>query len=249
MIKILIDADMFAYISAASVEREIDWGNGIWTLHADVEEAKAVMLDKLDYAVESALRHLKYSGQFEVIFCLSDSENFRKKILPSYKANRIGKRKPCCYKGLVEYIKENFTTYQRDTLEADDCIGILATIKQNKGKAVIISGDKDFKSIPAYVYNFLSNEFVNVSEADADRWFLTQCLTGDTADNYTGLPKCGKVGAARILDKDCSWDAVVEAYTKQGFTKNDALIQARVARILRATDYDFKRKQVKLWDY
>lgn len=247
MIKILIDADMFAYISSSSVEREIDWGNDVWTLHADLGEAKAVMQDKLNYAIESALRHLKYSGEFEVIFCLTDADNFRKHILSSYKANRIGKRKPVCYRGLIEYIKENFTTYQKEGLEADDCIGILATMKKNKGHTIIISGDKDFKSVPSYVYNFLNDEFTDVSDEEADKWFYMQVLMGDTADNYKGLPKCGKVGAERILAKECSWDAVVKAFEEKGFTKEDALLQARVSRILRASDYDFKNKKVKLW--
>lgn len=244
---ILIDADMFAFVSCSSVEREIDWGNDVWTLHADLGEAIAVMSDKLNYAIESALRHLKYDGEFEVVFCLSDDKNFRKKILPMYKANRVGKRKPVCYKGVVKYIKENFKTYQKEGLEADDCIGILATMKANKGKAVIISGDKDFKSIPAYVYNFLSEEFVNVSEEEADKWFFMQVLMGDTADNYKGCPSVGKVTAQKILDADNSWNAVVETFKSKGLDEEEALRQARVARILRASDYDFKNKKVKLW--
>lgn len=33
-----------------------------------------------------------------------------------------------------------------------------------------------------------------------------------------------------------------------GMTKEDALLNARMARILRAEDYDFKKKEVKLWN-
>ena len=99
MIKILIDADMFAFIACSSAEKEIDWGNDVWTLHADLGEAKANFISKLEYAIESAFQKMQYTGDFEVIFCLSDVNNFRKKILPTYKANRIGKRKPVCYRG------------------------------------------------------------------------------------------------------------------------------------------------------
>jgi DNA polymerase-1 len=39
----------------------------------------------------------------------------------------------------------------------------------------------------------------------------------------------------------------VEAYAKKNLTADDALVQARVARILRHTDYNFKTKEPILW--
>ena len=32
-----------------------------------------------------------------------------------------------------------------------------------------------------------------------------------------------------------------------GFTEEEALLNARMARILRKSDYDFKNKEVRLW--
>ena len=66
MLKLLIDADMFVFISCSACEREIDWGNDVWTLHVDFEEAKATFIDKLNYAIVSTLEKMKYSGDFEV---------------------------------------------------------------------------------------------------------------------------------------------------------------------------------------
>jgi hypothetical protein len=43
------------------------------------------------------------------------------------------------------------------------------------------------------------------------------------------------------------WEAVVAAFEKAKLTEADALVQAQVARICRASDYDFKTKKVKLW--
>ena len=43
------------------------------------------------------------------------------------------------------------------------------------------------------------------------------------------------------------WDAVVARFEKAGLTEADALVQARVARILRASDFDFNTKKVILW--
>lgn len=43
------------------------------------------------------------------------------------------------------------------------------------------------------------------------------------------------------------WKLVVETYKSKGFTEEDALRNARMARILRAEDYDFNNKEIKLW--
>ena len=247
MLKILIDADMFAFQACSSVEKEVDWGNGICTLHADIADAKVRFMENLDYSIEQALKALKHDGDFETIFCFSDSANFRKTILPTYKANRNGKRKPLCYHKLVEWVKENYETCQKPSLEADDCIGILSTLKKNKGDVVILSGDKDMKCLPAKFYDFIRDELSETTQEQADYWHLYQTLIGDTTDGYSGCPKVGKVNATRLLDASPTWETVVKAYEKQGLTEDDALEQARVARILRASDYDFKKGEPILW--
>jgi len=47
--------------------------------------------------------------------------------------------------------------------------------------------------------------------------------------------------------KGATWPSVVEAYKKAKLTEEDALMNARCARILRASDWDFKKEEVKLW--
>lgn len=47
--------------------------------------------------------------------------------------------------------------------------------------------------------------------------------------------------------EDTLWSALVSCYERQGLTEEDALIQAQVARICRASDFDFKNKEVILW--
>lgn len=242
---ILFDADMLVFRASSSVEVETHWHDGLWTLHSDEAEAEAIVDDMVQTYVDKVLNHYKYTGQYEILMCFSDRDNFRKKILPTYKLNRQGKRKPVCYFGVKKWVEENFTCYQRPALEADDCIGILAT--HRNPNAIIISGDKDFKTIPARFYNFIADEFYDVDKETADYWHLYQTLVGDTADNYKGCPSIGAVGAKKILDEHPTWGAVVDAFKKKGLTEEDALLQARVARILRADDYDFKNKCPKLW--
>ena len=43
------------------------------------------------------------------------------------------------------------------------------------------------------------------------------------------------------------WPVVAGAFEKAGFGEAEAVTQARLARILRAEDWDFNTKEVKLW--
>lgn len=67
-------------------------------------------------------------------------------------------------------------------------------------------------------------------------------LSGDAVDNYKGCPSIGKVKAAAIVDavidepEETIWKTIVETYESKGLTGEDALTQARVARILRHTE-------------
>ena len=76
---------------------------------------------------------------------------------------------------------------------------------------------------------------------------MYQTLIGDTADNYKGCPKIGEVRAKRILDEDCSWEAVVRAYVANGSTEEEALVNARLSFILQKGYYNKTKKEVKLW--
>ena len=240
-LKLLIDADMFAFIACSSATHEAEWESGISSYFADFEEVKAHFISRLNNAIETALSHHHYTGDYDILLCLSDpDDNFRRRVLPTYKAHRKG-QKPLCYWKLCDWMKKEGDVYLRPSLEADDCIGILATMKQNRGNCIIISGDKDMNTLPGAHYDFLRDEYTVLSEEEADRNFLMQTLTGDPTDGYSGCPKVGAVSAARILDEDCSWAAIVHAFEKQHLTAEDALTQARVARILRAEDYDFTR--------
>lgn len=246
MLYLLIDGDMVCFRVCASVEHEIEWGNDIWTLHVDLNEAKERFETIMDTIIEDALDAHKYSGDFMVTFCFSAHMNFRHHILPTYKANRVGKRKPVGYKALVSWVKEEYDSVTRATLEADDCMGILATTPTYRDNCIIISGDKDLLCIPGYHWDFIRKEYSYSSDEDAMRHFYMQTLMGDSTDGYSGCPKVGKVTAKRILDKDCSWDAVKEAYEKAGLSEDVALTQARVAKILTIDDID-KEGNVILW--
>ena len=78
---------------------------------------------------------------------------------------------------------------------------------------------------------------------------MTQVLVGDSTDNYRGLPGAGPTFAETILEglesPESMWGADVEAYRGKGFTEEDALVQARCARLLQTEDY--RNGKVILW--
>lgn len=234
---LLIDGDIVLYQYASTVEHEVNWDEDVWSLWADAGEAKQLILQYLDNLVE-------VTGADDFIFCLSDKDNFRKDIEPTYKANRKGKRKPVCYKGLLDWVQEEFQTEKWSTLEADDVMGILATSDMIEGEKVIVSEDKDMKTIPCLLWR--SGEMLEISEKEADYNHLYQTLIGDTTDGYTGLRGVGAVRASKILENP-TWQAVEDAFIKAGYTKEEALVQARLAKILRAEDYLFDFGSPKMW--
>nr|WP_274017752.1 exonuclease [Vibrio parahaemolyticus] len=144
-------------------------------------------------------------------------------------------------------------------------------------RKIVISEDKDMKTLPVWLYNPAKDfePWFN-SEEDADFFHLCQTLAGDVTDGYSGCPSIGMDTAKQLLkdqimfeqydhvfksgarkgttesrwrkvESPSAWDTVVSCYRKAGLSEECALQQARVARICRASDYDFKNKEVKLW--
>ena len=244
---LLIDGDILAYKSASKAEVSIKWEEStIWTYHADEEQAKYLAVSQIE-SLKDELNAKK------VEIALTDSSNFRKDVLPSYKDNRKDKRKPLVLKALREFLIKEYKAIVYPHLEADDVMGILATTPTNRAvkQYIVCSVDKDLKQIPCYL-SANGRDVVRRDEKECNRWHLIQTLTGDSVDGYTGCPSVGRVTADRLLSdaelpiKDM-WSIVVDTYEKNGLGEKDALQQARVARILRYGDYDKATGKVKLW--
>ena len=238
---LLVDADISAYQAATRSEVEIRWDEDTWTIHSDFTKAK----EHFDYLLES---YKKATQVDEFKLCFSGSNNYRKVLNPTYKGNRKG-RKPVGYSGLKEWAMETYPSMCKDSIEADDCMGILAT--KHPGKTIIVSMDKDMLTIPGKMYHTSpggSGEFKNTTEEEANYRFLTQAMTGDATDGYAGIPGVGPKKAEELLKKHgVVWKTVLDAYLKAGLTYEDALVNARMARILRDVDWNFDKEEVKLW--
>jgi DNA polymerase-1 len=258
---LLIDGDEFLFRAAAAVEQEakfnevldeVDWSEPpVHVLFSHPGRAREV----LDEMLERIFQRFETKEHY---LCFTSPPNFRYGVDPTYKNNRANSRKPLCYVQLREDVEKDYRCKAFAGLEADDVMGVLATMPyQRPVQTIIVSQDKDMKTIPTTVWN--GKDLMTITRDEADYWHLYQTLVGDTSDGYKGCPGVGKVKAEKLLTVEMSdiewgndkasvwWSRVVAAYEKAGLTEQDALTQARLARILRWSDWDNEAKKPILW--
>jgi len=237
---ILIDADVCLYKAAFASEIETDWGDDLWTLHSNIGTAKEI------FEREIEVIRGEFPDDFPILLCFSGSNNFRKELLPTYKANRKKNRKPLVLKPLKVWAQKTYESLTVDSLEADDLLGLLAD------EGIMVSIDKDLRTVAGMHYNpnYPEDSVVEVSKNFAHYNHMYQTLCGDATDGYKGCPAVGPKTAAKILDvphKDM-WIAVLEAFAQKGISYEDTLVQAQVARILRGKEYNFASNKTNLWN-
>jgi 5''-3'' exonuclease (including N-terminal domain of PolI) len=258
---LVVDGDLLVYEACTSVERAVEWSPGEFTMHADLDEAKAHIDSRLNKLVEDL-------SADDCVMALSDyTDPWRKIVMPSYKADRVEKRKPMVYWALREYVEGTRRSFSKPGLEGDDIVGILFTSdKIIPGERIVVYEDKDLLQLPGTHLRLnrmkagpVANSLFVVEQAEGDHWHLMQTLAGDVTDGYKGIPGVGPKKAEKILapayqfphgegfDVAMAWPLVVAAYEKAGLTAEDALTTARIARICRASDWNFKTKEVRLW--
>ena len=140
----------------------------------------------------------KVTGHTDSRLFIGGEGNYRNDILPDYKANRIGRPKPHHHKAIRDYLINNWDAFVVNGEEVDDMLGYEQT-----QDTIICSADKDLDCIPGMHYNWspsrIKNGVYNVTEIEANRFFYTQCLTGDSTDNIPGLKKrTGRIATKKI---------------------------------------------------
>jgi DNA polymerase-1 len=241
----LIDADIVAYRAAAVAQEDIEWNDGNEGLTVNKQQA----LDAADHILKEWTQGARCK---KAVLCFTCAGNFRKEIYPEYKSNRKGEP-PELLGDVIQHLKDHHEWYGVPRLEADDVMGIYATSEFVKN-AIIVSIDKDMKTLPAMLFNPDKDRAPRRNRlAQADLAWMTQTLTGDSGDGYKGIPGIGPKKAEKILAEAQSmslmslWSTVVSAYRDAGMSEDDALVQARLARILRAEDYDKDAQEILLW--
>ena len=237
MTTLIIDADTILYQALSNAEKEVEFDEDVWMMTCDHREARGSFDDRIEFLMKTA-------DVTDYVLCFSDKENFRKQVYPPYKENRKKLRKPMGFKEFRAKVMDDYKHIVKPRLEADDCVGILATKLPD---CIIYSDDKDLMQIPGK--HLKDEEIIEVSQFDGDRFLMMQALTGDPVDGYPGCPGIGAVKAEKLLGVDPSkwWENIVAAYVKAGLTEADALTQARVSRILRLTDWNSEKQEPILW--
>lgn len=246
----ILDADLILHRASSAAEAKYRFDEGAECVSTDFPAAQ----DKARELIQDWSRPLFPD---RIVLALSDPSGkyFRKDIYPPYKAHRSGNAKPLLFKNLRSWLEEQYECVWKPGLEADDVCGILSSHETKyPGTRIVVSTDKDLLQVPGLLYRpHRPTEGVQkVTEAEGDRWHLMQTLMGDSTDGFSGIPGIGPKKAERILSDPARnkawslWDRVVFAYKQARLSPADALLQARVARILRAGDYH-QDIGVRLW--
>jgi hypothetical protein len=193
-VTVLIDGDIVAYRAAYSTEGG----------HADD------VADKVDELMDYILDATTFDGSPFKVYLTGDG-NFRYDVAVTvpYKGNRKDTKKPEFLPDARDYLVEDYGAVVSSGEEADDLIAIEAT--RLGPHTIIASVDKDFLQVPCVHYNTNKQTFTEQDELSATRFFYTQILTGDRADNIQGLHRVGPVKAAMILGESTD---EVEMYNK-----------------------------------
>ena len=214
--RVHIDADMLAYQCGGNDE-------------TDVATSRRILKSKIDLfkdasGAEGVLLHLTASGS-------TKGDRAVVAYTKPYQGQRKGHR-PKNWQYLRDYMADGVAgpVKQWYDREADDGFGFISA---NCPLDVIATRDKDMRMLPGLHLNWDTYELVHVpadvfateacGKLYGHKWFWTQMLWGDAADNIPGLPKhpdfprgVGEVAAAKLLafaDDDASAaQAVAQAY-------------------------------------
>jgi DNA polymerase-1 len=214
-------------------------------------------------AVDRLEQQIKAAEADDCFVCLSDRRTFRQDLLPTYKGNRKASPRPLALDALrAKFVDDSpYRTLLIRDLEADDVCAISSGRLRAAGAAcIIVSPDKDLLQIPGALCTPTQDGKFHtkvITQAFADDWHIFQTLAGDVADNYKGCPGWGAMKAGDLLDQfnmaglslRDRWEEVVIRFEQAGLTADDCLTQARVSRILRATDWDDEAKVPILFQF
>ena len=199
---LVMDGDWLVYQSMAAAEVETDWGDDIWTLECDHAKARSI----LDSAIESYRTRKKAWSDAMVVLAFTDGVNWRKVLVDeTYKENRKATRKPVGYRDFLSKLweRDEFIHIKEDMLEGDDVMGIIGSGHEVFGfkKAVLVSCDKDFKTIPDVDFLWCTTgNILTQTKETADWWHLFQTIKGDMTDGYSGIPGWGDTAEGFLND-------------------------------------------------
>jgi DNA polymerase-1 len=233
----LIDADIIVYRFGHECQNSFDFDGG----------AEAVDVDRgIRNSIGFVRKVVKDTGTRSPVLCFSSPVVFRYDILGTYKHNRKDAPKPKALGAIRQALQRTFHSVVVPGLEGDDVIGILATRWWDR--FVICSIDKDLNQVPGIHWNWGTKRRTFVFFLEAQRNFFLQWLSGDPGDGYCGIPGIGPKKAEMLLRNadtpEAYWQICLGAYHKAGIPFDQALEQAKLAKVTLNCDFDHKNRRV-----
>ncbi len=144
-------------------------------------------------AVKAAIKSIedKYPD-YKAWVCIEGEGNYRKDIYPDYKASRGGEillRKKLS-RWVVDYfprVKVSYGCETDDTVAKWQWKGYQDYRRTGVYTHMTTSCDKDAKTVAGKLYNPCKDVELLIDKLEADRWFCTQMLYGDSVDNIKGI--------------------------------------------------------------
>lgn len=218
----LIDGDLLAYACC-------------FRYNEPGEEQKAA--DAIDRELLSMRDFLELD---DFVVYMQSGSNFRKALVPSYKAQRKESNKPRHIYSCYSHLAKEWKAQALRDYEADDLIGIAMT---ENPEALCMSFDKDLNQIPGWHYDWRKYHMYYVAPEDAPYFLVEQMLTGDTADNIEGIKGIGPKKAAKILDGQKDFALLMEkalaAYYEHGKSFKDFEQTYQCLKILRTPEIEW----------
>lgn len=201
--KVLIDGDIVAYRAAFATQDLFP------------KDAEEKVDELMSFIIEQTV-DFPFPSPDDYQTFLTGRTNFRFDVAKSYpyKGNRSATSKPIHLGTARDHMVDKYSAIVSEDEEADDLI--------SKGAAaldydcVVASIDKDMLQLPCWHFNFGRNEWTKVEPIGGLKFFYTQMLTGDAADNIKGLHGIGPKKADKLLGgcdtEDTMWEAIYKAY-------------------------------------
>jgi len=154
-------------------------------------------------------------GKHVLLYQVKGNNNYRKEILPAYKAFREPSEAILCWKETILDEFDAMGAIGLKEIESDDAMAVIKKSWEDESEdnvAVIVTADKDMYQLGGMFYNpyARNKEFKDrwkyVSYGDADVFFWSQILAGDPTDvskEYCGIDMIGmKTAETLLITKD-----------------------------------------------
>lgn len=214
------------------------------------------LVNRTLYGIDSHLAGLGIEFDKMELY-ITGSNNFRDQLatIKPYKGNRDPAHKPYYYKSIRRHLMNRWGAIKVDGYEADDALSMIAHEEgYDPERVVLVSIDKDLRTVPGRHYNFKKKILEDVSHEEALVNFYRQLVTGDATDNIGGAYKAGPKLAEKIIvlgnSEHDHYMAALAAYANgkekpgcpyQNLSPRDALVEN--ARLLHLKRYPGERWQ------